>query len=131
MRSGHAWKVLVIGLLISSPVAYAGDICFTDQDAQRLVVDLERGRNYQEQIELYRQANSELERQVGYLKEVVALQKEQLLLSRDAVKQYQELIDYQRKSYEHALQEKKPDLLKKLIDSLGLIGIGVLFGLVL
>lgn len=131
MRSGHAWRVLAISLLISSSAAYAGDICFTEQDAQRLVVDLERGRNYEEQIELYRQANSELERQVGYLKEMVALQKEQLLLGRDALKQYQELIDYQKKSYEHALQENKPNLLRKLFDSLGLIGIGVLFGLVL
>jgi len=47
------------------------------------------------------------------------------------MKQYRQIIADQGQAYEQALKESRPGVLKKLVDSLGFLGIGVLAGILL
>jgi hypothetical protein len=119
---------LVILLLISSIFlyfpAYAEDICFSEPTANKIIVDLELKKNYEEQIGYYKEGNKELEYQVKLLREVNSLQKEQIT-------QYKDLMKLQKDGYESIIKESKPSFLHEVSKVIGFIGIGILIGLVL
>lgn len=134
MRSKLVWRISGIVLFVSlafPSIGRAGEVCFSGEDAQRMVVDLEKGRNLQEQVELYRKATAELEQQIALLKEIDSLRKQQIEAGQTAIRQMQEIVSLQGKAYEEALQASRPSFLKKAIDALGLIGIGILAGALL
>lgn len=116
--------ISVIILLFSSSGAYAEDICFSEQTAKKMIVDLELKKNYEEQIEYYKEGNKELEYQIKLLKEVNSLQKEQIT-------QYKDLMKLQKDGYESIIKENKPSFIKKTFEAIGFVGIGVLIGLLL
>lgn len=89
-----------------------------------MVVELEVKQSLTEQIDLYKQANNELEYQVKLLKEINTLQKTQ-------VDQYKDLVKIQKEGYESIIKESKPSFLHEATKVLGFIGIGILIGLVL
>lgn len=129
MRLKSVCLILALSLFVS--VASAEEVCFSDPDAKAIVVELEKGRNLKEQVELYKKANTELEQQVKLMKEISALQKEQIAVGDKAIKQYQDIITYQGNAYEQVIKESKPNPLKQFMDSVGLIGIGILAGFLL
>ena len=104
----------------------AEDITFEESTASNMVVELEQCKVIKDQIELYKQSNSELEYQIKLQKDINNLQKEQLEIAKDTVKQYQELIKNQKEVYTQLIKDAKPNPIKKLLDSLGFIGIGIL-----
>jgi hypothetical protein len=125
---------LAISLCVNA-AAFAGesapapDVCFSEDQAEGIVVDLEKGKNLAEQVELYKQANAELEQQVKLLKEIGELQKQQVEVGQRAIAQYQKIIRYQGEAYERVIKDSKPSLFKRLIDVVGFIGIGALLGI--
>lgn len=106
-------------------------VCFKESDASRMVVELENNGDYREQIDLLKQANSELEKQIGFLKEINKLQQEQLKVSEQTIASYKELLKTQKEAYEKKIENEKPSIWGKIAAAVGGLGIGVLVGLLL
>ena len=62
---------LMLVLLVLATPLWAGEVCFTEADASKIVVELERGRICEKQVENYEKATQELAEQVGLLQEQV------------------------------------------------------------
>ena len=108
--------------------AYSEDVCFTESQAASIVVDLERAKIQREELEFQRQSNDELEKQVKLLKEVVALQKEQLKSAQDLNKAQAVAIEQQKQYYEKALKDAKPGFFESVFKAIGYIGVGLILG---
>jgi hypothetical protein len=121
---------LLIFLSVFSVSFAAEEICFPEDQAKKLVYELEQCRNIQDQVDLYRQENDQLEKQVGLLKEIINLKDQQLKISEKSVDQYKDLLQYQQKTYEQIVKDNQPSVGKEIIKVLGYIGIGVLIGLI-
>ena len=130
MRYYSVLILLAISLLFVGK-AGAENIGFSEETAQRIVVELEVCKTLQEQTELYKESNSELEKQVQLLEKVVELQKQELAISQTVIKNQKEMMEAQGKAYEDVLKASKPNLFKKLIDSVGLVGAGIVIGLII
>lgn len=123
--------ICLIGLMFVSVPAFAEDICFSEDTAKQITVELEKTKNLKEQVELYKTANSELVEQTKLLKDMLKLKDEQIAASDRTIKQYQEIIKFQKETYEQAIKDVKPNPIKKLIDDLGFIGIGIMIGILI
>jgi hypothetical protein len=110
---------------------YADEICFTEEQAKKLVYELEQGKIAQDQVVLYKQENAELENQVKLLKEINDLKDQQIKINERTIEQYKDLIDFQKKSYEQIVKELKPSPVKQFLNNFGFMGIGLLIGLLL
>ena len=117
--------------LAECEIARAADITFEESVAGKIVVEIEQCRITENQIELYKEANQELEYQIKLQKDINDLQKDQLEIAKETVKQYQELLKIQEDVYKQAIRDVKPNPVKKLIDAIGFIGIGILVGILL
>jgi uncharacterized membrane protein (DUF106 family) len=106
-------------------------VCFTEDDAKKIVVDLENVNDYKEQVELLKEANAELEKQIGLLKDINKLQQEQLNVSKQTIESYKELLKTQKEAYEKQIENNKPSIWGKIAAAAGGLGIGVLIGLLL
>lgn len=120
--------ILIPFILAECEIARAADITFDESVAGKMVVEIEQCRIMEDQIELYKESNAELEYQIKLQKDINNLQKEQLEVTKEAVKQYQELLKIQEDVYKQVIKDTKPNPIKKFIDSLGFVGIGVLIG---
>ena len=103
-------------------------ICFSEETAKRMVVEIEQCRITNKQIEVLIKENQELRKQIEYLKTIVELQKKQLQISRETIENLQEIINYQNEAYKHLYKESFYDKIKEngLFLTLGiLIGIAI------
>jgi hypothetical protein len=135
--------IIVAFLLLSSALLEGGylyaaehgpeakGICFSVETAGQIEAELQRADNLREQIELYKQANAELEQQVKILREIAALQKQQVEASRQAVEDMKQIVKGQREMYEAEIKASKPGFIKRTVDALGFISLGVLGALIL
>ena len=64
---------LILGLLLLATPLLANDVCFTEADASRMVVELEKGRICEQQVVHYEKATQELTEQIGLLQEQVSM----------------------------------------------------------
>lgn len=120
----------LIGLIL--PISsFAEDVCYSEDTAKQITVDLEKAKSLKEQVELFEKANAELEKQVSLLKEMNKLKDEQIAIGDKTIKQYQELLKFQKETYEQAVKDARPSVLKQVIDALGFIGIGILAAVIL
>ncbi len=115
----------------SSTTTTESVVCFKESDAAKIVVELENARDYQEQIELLKQANQELEKQITLLKEANKLQQEQLGVAKQTVESYKKLLETQKQAYEKKIENEKPSIWGKIMIGIGSLGVGVLVGLLL
>ena len=106
-------------------------VCFTEDDTKKIVVDLENSNDYREQVEILKEANVELEKQIISLKEINKLQQEQLEISKQTIESYQKLLNAQKEAYEKEIENNKPNIWEKIFVGVGAAGIGVLIGLLL
>ena len=106
-------------------------VCFTEDDTKKIVVDLENSNDYREQVEILKEANVELEKQIISLKEINKLQQEQLEISKQTIESYQKLLKTQKEAYEKEIENNKPNIWEKIFVGVGAAGIGVLIGLLL
>jgi hypothetical protein len=61
---------MLVLLVLATPL-WAGEVCFTETDAAKIVVELERGRICEKQVANYEKATQELAEQIGLLQEQV------------------------------------------------------------
>lgn len=106
-------------------------VCFTEDDAKKIVVDLENVNDYKEQVELLKEANAELEKQIISLKEINKLQQEQLEITKQTIESYKNLLKTQKEAYEKEIENNKPSIWGKIFAGIGGLGIGILVGLLL
>ena len=106
-------------------------VCFTEDDTKKIVVDLENSNDYREQVEILKEANAELEKQIISLKEINKLQQEQLEISKQTIESYQKLLNAQKEAYEKEIENSKPSIWGKIFAGAGGLGIGILVGLLL
>lgn len=130
MRYSGVLLLLVISLFFAGR-AQAENIGFSEDMAKRLVVELEVCRTLQEQTQLYKESNEELERQVSLLEKVVELQRQEIEMSQTVIKNQKEMMSQQADAYEKTLKASKPNPFRRLIDTLGFVGVGVLAGALL
>jgi len=103
-------------------------ICFSEETAKRMVVELEQCRITNKQIEALIKENQELIKQIQYLKAVIELQKKQLQISKETIENLQKIIKYQNEAYKKVYKKGFFDKIKEngLFLSLGLlIGIAI------
>jgi len=120
---------LVINPLIN--LSYAGDICFSENDAKQMLVQLESVADYKEQIELMKSANQELLKQIELLKQVNKLQVDQLTTYKKTIDAYDALLKSQKNAYEKQIENERPSIFGKIFAGVGGIGAGILIGLIL
>ena len=127
-------KVLAALLLLVLSYAFceAGEvksnepiICFTEETASRMVVEIERCRITAKQIELLAKENEELRKQVEYLKTIVELQGKELETSRQTIENLRKIIDYQSEAYKKLHRES---ILDKVKENSLFLSIGILIG---
>jgi len=132
-------KIVLISLVILPLTSYAQTstvivnstspvVCFTEDDAKKMVVDLENSNDYREQVEILKEANAELEKQITLLKEINKLQQEQSEISKQTIESYQKLLKAQKEAYEKEIENNKPSIWEKIFVGIGAAGIGVLIG---
>ena len=106
-------------------------VCFKEEDAKKMVVELENARDYEDEIDLLKKGNLEIEKQITLLKEANKLQNEQLDISKKTIDSYKELLQAQKDAYEKKIENEKPSIWGKFFAAIGGVGIGVLIGLLL
>lgn len=62
---------LILVLLVLATPLWAGEVCFTEVDASKIVVELEKGRICEKQVANYEKATQELAEQVSLSQEQV------------------------------------------------------------
>lgn len=87
----------------------AQNICFTQEDSKRLVIELERGRLIEKNLILLEQQNQELVKQIDILKQQNQLLQEQFQAANELLKKNEELNKLRIDGLENDLKEaKKP-----------------------
>lgn len=99
-------------------------ICFSNEDAGRMVVELENYEKQKEMIELLKEENVELEKKIENMQKISEFQDSQLATANETIKKLNELQETQKKAYEKQIEEVKPSF----FDKLKLVGSGVLIG---
>lgn len=133
---------MLISILLLSTNVYADQatvivnttspvICFSEEDAKKIVVQLEDLADYKDQVEILKQQNQELLKQIELLKTINKLQQDQIVLSTQAITNLNEVIKSQKNAYEKKIEEEKPSILNKLYTTVGTLGVGVLIGILL
>ena len=120
--------VLLLPSLVFSQKQNKPIICFSEETAKKMVVEIEQCRITNKQIEVLIKENQELKKQIEYLKAIIELQKKQLQISKEAIENLREIINYQNKAYKHLYKKSFYDKIKEnsLFLTLGiLIGVAI------
>ena len=133
MRSWAISLLISIFILLLPSLAFPQKqdepiICFSEETAKRMVVEIEQCRITNKQIEILIKENQELRKQIEYLKAIIELQKKQLQISKETIENLQEIINYQNKAYKHLYKKSFYDKIKEnsLFLTLGiLIGVAI------
>lgn len=109
----------LISLLLVGNI-YAHEVCFSVEDAKRLVVELEQKRILQQEVKEYEELVKNLKKQNELLQEQNKLLKEQI-----------EIVKNQTELYKTAYEEEKKKKNLSFLEKGKWFGIGILAGLVL
>lgn len=110
---------LIIFVLFFVSNVFASDktsepiICFTEKTAGKMVVELEKCRITNKQVENLVKENQELEKQIEYLETIIELQKKEMEISKQTIKNLQMIIDYQNKTYKNLYKRSFYDKIKE------------------
>lgn len=125
------WIIFALFLLFLPTLARCEEICIDKDIVSEITIDLEKCKITEHQLDLIKQQNSELEKQIQLLNDVIQLKDRQLQAENEAFKRYSELLKDQKNLYEEAIKKSKPSLFKSITNGLGAIGIGILIGVLL
>lgn len=110
---------LLVCLFLASQV-YAVDICFPEEQAKQVVVELKQKRVLEQEVQEYAGLVENLKKQNEILKEQNQLLKEQV-----------ELYKNQKQLYDTALKECEKKQKLSWIENGKYLGIGILFGILI
>lgn len=109
----------------------AQNICFDEATASRMVVELEKIPNLQQQLIIQEQITMELTVQRDTLIETVKLQKEQVVLCNDALKAHEQLAKVSDENCKKQIEAAKPSFWHRLGTHMGALGVGAIIAAVL
>jgi len=99
-RNGKDWIVVLMWLLLiliafmfCVSVGYSAEVCFSEGDAKRLVVELEQKRVLEEEVKEQEGLIENLKKQVDLLKQENQLLREQVQLVKEQKDIYKTLVD--------------------------------------
>jgi len=123
------WAILLV-----SPV-YAQtsqpDVCLPAETAAQVVVDLEKAKIMQQQVDLLEKQTQELEKQVELLKQIGTLQKEQVDISKQTIDDYKKLMEDKDKICEQKIKDAKPGFWSTVTQYGIFTAIGVVIGVLI
>lgn len=123
---------IIVGIfvlvLLPSPLLYAEDVCVSEESAERIVVELEKGKINEEQLTVLKTYNLELEKQVSLMKDVARLKDKQIKKNEEMIDQQKQLTEYQTQACEEKVNNAKPSFFESLIKVIGGVGIGIIAG---
>jgi len=124
--------VLVIWvILLSSPIAYSADVCFDEKVAAQIVVDLEKYKILQQQLDILEKQNEQLEKQIELHKQINALQRDQIEITKKTLEDYKKLMEDKDKLCEQKVKDAKPTLSSTIVQNGIFTLIGVAIGALL
>ena len=124
--------VLVIWvILLSSPIAYSADVCFDEKVAAQIVVDLEKYKILQQQLNILEKQNEQLEKQIELHKQINALQRDQIEITKKTLEDYKKLMEDKDKLCEQKVKDAKPTLSSTIVQNGIFTLIGVAIGALL
>lgn len=113
--------LLTISFILLIPsIVYSETVCFNEQDSKKLVIELEKGKLIEKNLELTEKQNLELTKQTEILKEQLKLTKEQLQASQEIIVKNEELNKVKEESLQNEIKEAKKPRWGSLFGSFGL-----------
>jgi len=103
------------------------NVCFTEADASRLVVELEKGRIIQQNLDLLEKSNVELAKQNQLLSDQIKLTNEELASANNLLKTNEDLNNQKVKNLNDQLKQAEKTRWASLFES---GGVGVLVGVI-
>uniref|UniRef100_A0A6M3X514 Uncharacterized protein n=1 Tax=viral metagenome TaxID=1070528 RepID=A0A6M3X514_9ZZZZ len=111
--------------------ATAQDVCFDEHVAGKMVVELERIPNLQQQLGIQESITVELTSQRDVLLETVKIQKEQVVLCSEALKSHEQLAKVSDENCKRQIEAAKPSFWSRLGTHVTAMGIGGIIAAVL
>ena len=130
VRASYAIVLLLSAFLLYPPSLLAGEICFSEETAGGMVVELERNALLKEQLILQEQMTKEISQQVDSLKEIVRLQKEQLEVSNNMIESQKKLAEAQDANCRQMIKAAKPTFLDNVKSNVLAGGVGAVLAVV-
>jgi hypothetical protein len=129
-------SLLIILLFnILSPVlanaSQAPKICFTEESAAQLTVDLDQCSIQKDEIEVVKQQNILLLQNIELFKKEIDLQKQQIEVLMKTVEDYKGLVKTQQEQYTKIIEDNKPSTIKTIINYIAIAAGGFLMGMLL
>ncbi len=106
-------------------------ICFSEQDAGKMVVDLEKYQKQSEIVKLLKEENKELEIKIDNLNKIIKSQDEIIKKSNETIANLQKLLDTQKEAYEKQIKESKPSIWSYIGTAIGSLAVGLCIGLLI
>lgn len=119
--------VWVIAALWAAPAA-GESICFSEDVAARMAVEIEQCRLMTAENALYAQAAAELKRQLGIQQELTGACEAQFAAAETAIGEARAREALEKKACDARVKAVEPSRLQSLFRVLGSVGVGVLIG---
>ena len=117
--------------ILPCPDSYAqGSICFSENVAGKMVMELERTANLGRQVELLEQGTAEMRAQLDILKETIRIQKEQVDAATAAMEAQKKLAEVQDENCRQLLKAAKPTFLDNVKNNVLAGGVGAVLAVV-
>lgn len=101
-------------------ISHSQDICFSQDDGKKLVMELERGRLIEQNLILIEEQNKELMKQTEILKEQNKIYQEQFQAAYELIKKNEELYKLKTDALENDLKEAQKPRWGSLFGTYGL-----------
>lgn len=107
-----------------------GSVCFSEDVAGKMVMELERTSNLGKQVELLEQGTAEMRAQLDILKETLHLQKEQVDMATYALDAQKNLAEVQDANCQQLIKNAKPSLMDRVVNQAAAAGAGALLAVI-
>jgi len=117
--------------ILPCPDGYAqGPVCFSEDVAGKMVMELERTANLGRQVELLEQGTAEMQAQLDILKETIRIQKEQVDAATAAMEAQKKLAEVQDANCQQLVKAAKPTFLDNVKNNVLAGGVGAVLAVV-
>ena len=135
--SPHLSRILRFALafllwgILPCPDGYGqGSVCFSEDVAGKMVMELERTANLGRQVELLEQGTAEMRAQLDILKETIRIQKEQVDVATAALEAQKKLAEVQDANCQQLIKAAKPTFLDNVKNNVLAGGVGAVLAVV-
>jgi hypothetical protein len=108
--------------------ARAADICFSQDTAGRMVVELEQCRVDQQTMTIMSSMIENLKGQAAAQQDVIKAQEEKIAASEKTIAKMEKLLNEQAKQYEEQIEASKPSFFQEALKGAGYVAAGIIIG---